>query len=233
MDIANTKYELIANDLRRKIQEKSYEPNEQLPFEKDLCKAYNASRITIRKAMDILVNEGYIYKRRGSGSYVKDIEPKEFTHSTLLENFNGREITTEVIDFTVIKSPDDIAQKLKLSSSEFVYDIYRLRKKNDQPIAIERSFMPIQLIQGMRLDVLADSVYTFMEEELSLTPKSIHRSIRASRPSKLEGKWLQVDWNYPLLEIEQTVFLDNGRPCEYSLTKIKTDEYEFKTVNII
>lgn len=133
----------------------------------------------------------------------------------------------------MIKSPDDIAQKLKLSSSEFVYDIYRLRKKNDQPIAIERSFMPIQLIQGMRLDVLADSVYTFMEEELSLTPKSIHRSIRASRPSKLEEKWLQVDWNYPLLEIEQTVFLDNGRPCEYSLTKIKTDEYEFKTVNII
>lgn len=233
MDEASTKYQIIANDLRRKIQEKSYEPNEQLPFEKDLCKAYNASRITIRKAMDMLVNEGYIYKRRGSGSYVKDIEPKESIHSTLLDNFSGRDITTEVIDFTVIKSPDDIAEKLKLSSSEFVYDIYRLRKRNNLPIAVERSFMPIQLIQGMRLDVLANSVYTFMDEELGLVPKSVHRSIRACTPSKQEEKLLQVDWNYPLLEIEQIVYLDNGRPCEYSFSRVKTEDYEFKTVNIV
>ncbi|MBC1742932.1 GntR family transcriptional regulator [Listeria welshimeri] len=233
MNEANTKYELIANDLRRKIQEKAYEPNEQLPFEKDLCRAYNASRITIRKAMDMLVNEGYIYKRRGSGSYVKDIEPKESIQSILLDNFAGRDITTEVLDFTVIKSPDEVAEKLKLSSSEFVYDIYRLRKRNNQPIAVERSFMPIQLIQGMRLDVLTDSVYTFMGEELGLTAKSIHRSIRARKPSKQEEKWLQVDWNYPLLEIEQTVYLDNGRPCEYSFSRIRTEEYEFQTVNIV
>lgn len=233
MDEPNTKYQIIANDLRRKIQEKSYEPNEQLPFEKDLCKAYNASRITIRKAMDMLVNEGYIYKRRGSGSYVKDIEPKESIHSTLLDNFSSQDITTEVIDFTVIKSPDDIAEKLKLSSSEFVYDIYRLRKRNNLPIAVEHSFMPIQLIQGMRLDVLANSVYTFMDEELGLVPKSVHRSIRACTPSKQEEKLLQVDWNYPLLEIEQIVYLDNGKPCEYSFSRVKTEDYEFKTVNIV
>ncbi|WP_159458169.1 MULTISPECIES: GntR family transcriptional regulator [Listeria] len=229
----DTKYELIASDIRRKIQEGAYEVNEQLPFEKDLCKAYNASRITIRKAMDMLVNEGLIYKRRGSGSYVKGAEMSAQLQATTLENFSGKDITTEVIDFTVIKSPDDIAEKLKISSFDFVYDIRRLHKKNNSPFAIEQSYMPIQLIQGIRLDVLTTSIYNFVKDEIGLVPKSVHRQLNACHPSKNDEKLLEVDWNFPLLEMEQIVYLDNGKPCEYSVSKIKTGEYKFQTVNII
>lgn len=61
------KYHKIASDIKEDILKGDYKPNEQLPFEKELCEKYNASRMTVKKALDLLVAEGLIVKRRGSG----------------------------------------------------------------------------------------------------------------------------------------------------------------------
>ncbi|WP_162921736.1 GntR family transcriptional regulator [Listeria costaricensis] len=231
---AAPKYELIANDLRRKILERAYEVNEQLPQEAALCKAYNASRITIRKAMDILVNEGLIYKRRGSGSFVKDItENQTAGQKRSLEVVEGNDITTEIIDFAVITSPEVVTEKLKISSFDFVYDIRRVRKKAGVAVAVEQSYMPIQTVQGMRIDVLGQSLYTYMENELGLIPQSTHRLIRAVYAGKKVGKLLNVDEKHPVLEIEQTVYLNDGRPFEYSLIRLKSEEYELQNIVVV
>lgn len=71
------KYNLIANDVRKKILEGVYQPNEQLPFEKDFCRMYKVSKMTVKKALDILVTEGLIYKRRGAGTFVMDLSVRK------------------------------------------------------------------------------------------------------------------------------------------------------------
>ena len=71
------KYEKIAFDIKEDILSEKYKPNEQLPFEKELCEKYNVSKMTVKKALDLLVNDGLIIKRRGSGTFVKDITEKE------------------------------------------------------------------------------------------------------------------------------------------------------------
>ena len=68
-----TKYERIANDMKEKIESGVYKPNDQLPFEAEMCESYGVSRITVKKAMDLLVNEGLVVKRRGAGTFVKNI----------------------------------------------------------------------------------------------------------------------------------------------------------------
>ena len=55
-----TKYERIANDMKEKIESGVYKPNDQLPFEAEMCDHYGVSRITVKKAMDLLVNEGLV-----------------------------------------------------------------------------------------------------------------------------------------------------------------------------
>ena len=67
------KYETIAEDIQNKIQDGTYQPDEKLPQEMELCRIYDASRITIREAMDLLVYRGLITKRRGAGSFVKAV----------------------------------------------------------------------------------------------------------------------------------------------------------------
>ena len=92
--------------------------------------------------------------------------------------------------------------------------------------------MPIGLIPGIKNDVLLNSVYGYIEKDLKLKIKSSHRVIRAMLPSELEQKWLDIDSNFPILEVEQVGFLDNGQPFEYSKAHHRSDKIEFRTVSI-
>ena len=65
------KYEMIAEEIQKKIKDGTYPPDTRLPQEMEMCKIYDASRITIREAMELLVAKGLITKRRGAGTFVK------------------------------------------------------------------------------------------------------------------------------------------------------------------
>ena len=67
------KYQEIANELRNQIQEGVYKAGEQLALEREMCEQYGVSRITIKKAVDQLVKDGLVVKRRGSGTFVKSL----------------------------------------------------------------------------------------------------------------------------------------------------------------
>ena len=71
------KYQAIANDIKKKITDGKYMPGDQLSLEKEMCEEYSVSRITIKRAVDELVNLGLIVKRRGSGTFVKSIEDEK------------------------------------------------------------------------------------------------------------------------------------------------------------
>ena len=88
------KYEKIAFDIKEDILSEKYKPNEQLPFEKELCEKYNVSKMTVKKALDLLVNDGLIIKRRGSGTFVKDITEKEIQRIIEKKQFSGLTTTT-------------------------------------------------------------------------------------------------------------------------------------------
>ncbi|MCE9654094.1 GntR family transcriptional regulator [Clostridium celatum] len=233
------KYEEIAIDLQNKIANREYNVNDQLPLEKEMCEEYGVSRITIKKAVDILVMKGLVVKRRGAGTFVKGIESseiKEISESNLLTGFTGnfaeKKVTSKVIEFNIINTTSEIANKLKISNDEFVYYICRVRYANDEPYVIEYTYMPINVITGLKKDVLEKSIYNYIEETLNLKIKSAHRTIRAVSANEEERKYLEIEKYSPLLEVEQIAFLDNGIPFEYSKSHHRNDKFEFKSVII-
>ena len=68
------KYEIVADDVRARIANGEFKPNDQLPTTEELCEQYDVSKITVKKAMDELVLHGLIARRRGSGSFVKGLD---------------------------------------------------------------------------------------------------------------------------------------------------------------
>ena len=66
---------MIAEEIQKKIKDGTYPPDTRLPQEMEMCKIYDASRITIREAMELLVAKGLITKRRGAGTFVKAVAP--------------------------------------------------------------------------------------------------------------------------------------------------------------
>lgn len=80
-----TKYQIVADDLRNKILLNEYLPDEAIPSELQLQEMYEVSRHTVREAINILVNEGYLRKRKGSGTYVDSNKPTLQNNQTTLK----------------------------------------------------------------------------------------------------------------------------------------------------
>lgn len=233
------KYEEIAEDIRNRILSGKYNPNEQLPLEKEMCEQYGVSRITIKKAVDELVTQGLVIKRRGSGTFVKALDDDDVQELSLAKQFGGfsqthkdKKVTSKVVNFEVIHPSEEIATKLKITCDDFVYYMIRTRYADDEPYVVEYIYMPISLIPGIKNDVLLNSIYSYIEKELKLKIKSGHRIIRAILPNELEQECLQIADNFPILEVEQVGFLDNGQPFEYSKAHHRSDKIEFRTVSI-
>lgn len=233
------KYKDIAEDIRSAIMNGKYSVNEQLPLEKEMCSKYGVSRITIKKAVDELVNQGLVIKRRGSGTFVKGVDESSVQELSMAKQFSGfsesnkgKKVSSKVIKFEVISPTEEIAEKLQITTEDFVYHIIRARYSDDEPMVVEYTYMPINLIPGIKNDILMNSIYNYIEKDLNLKIKSAHRMIRAILPNDIEQEYLKIDKNFPILEVEQVGFLDNGQPFEYSYSHHRSDKAEFRSVSI-
>lgn len=198
------KYQAVIDDIVEGIESGAYPPYSQLPSTTQLCDKYGVSKITIKKAMDQLESMGYISRRRGSGSFVKKI---------------GEKVTTKVLQFTVKRPSNKVAKALDMDKDGFVYHIVRVRSANDVPLAIEYTYMPIDVIPDLKTAAVETSIYSFIEHDLGLKISSAHRTVRAVLPTQLEAEELHESKTSPLLEVEQTAFLDDGKAFEYSISR--------------
>jgi GntR family transcriptional regulator len=237
------KYIEISNDLRKQIlKNNTYHPNDQLPCERELSAQYDASKMTVKKALDILVDEGLIYKKRGHGTFVKGLSQQQL--STMEENLchsqdtlNGftkqyanENISSEVLEFCVIPPTPRIAANLHISENDFVYKIIRVRKRNEVPSVIEETYMPIDLIPGLKLTHVESSIYSYIRNGLHYEIQSAHVHIRARGATDFIAGHLQIDPGAPVAVVEQIAFLNNGAPFEYSFSTHKSDLFEFSSV---
>ena len=127
-----TKYQKIYQDLLEKIKQGEIKPHTLLPSESELMKIYDASRDTVRKALNLLLNDGYIQKNKGKGSVVLDINRIAFPVSgvtsfkELTKTLHG-EVKTIVILFSEEK-PDEEIQKALYVKDGLVYHVKRIRE---------------------------------------------------------------------------------------------------------
>lgn len=234
------KYEIIAADIQAKIQSGGYKPDEKLPQEFELCKQYGTSRITVREAMDVLVNRGLIIKRRGSGTFVKAVSggaavQEGFSRSQQFNGFSrdmeGRKVSSRVHAFKLLRATGDVAEKLQVPDTAFVCYICRTRLVDGMPYVVEYTYMPTDFITGITDQVVQNSIYAYIEHDLKLKIKSAHRIARASLPTEDEKKWLEIgEPLIPILEVEQIAYLDDGRIFEYSISRHRADCFELRTV---
>ena len=234
------KYEKIAFDIKEDILSEKYKPNEQLPFEKELCEKYNVSKMTVKKALDLLVNDGLIIKRRGSGTFVKDITEKEIQRIIEKKQFSGltttsigHKVTSKVLEFKIINATKEIADILKIEEDEFIYFVHRVRYVDDKAVVIEKTYIPLNLIPGMKLADVKKSIYGYIKDKLGLNIQSAHSTVRAMKSDELDRKYLNVEKDEPILEVERVAYLDNGKVFEYSFSRHRYDKFEFKSITVI
>jgi GntR family transcriptional regulator len=231
-----TKSEYISKEIRGKIQNGTYAINMQIPTEKEFCNIYKVSRITIKKAIDQLVTEGLLAKRRGSGTFVKGLEEQKgkvvSQTNGLFNSIDKSKVKSTALVFEVIPAGKEIAAKLNIDENSFVYHIIRYRSDSKDWQVIDYVYMPIELIPGLNKDILQHSIYQYIEKDLGYTIQSAHRVLKAIRPNEYDKKYLHLKDTDPVLSIEQIGYLDDGAPFEFSEQHHIGDKFEFRTVSI-
>lgn len=233
------KYEEIARDIYNDIASGKYEPGSQLALEKEMCAMYGASRITVKRAVDELVKQGLVVKRRGSGTFVKGVQEEDVENVGMCGQFGGftntykgHDVSTVVQKFEIVHPDAELAEKLKISMDDFVYDIIRVRYLDGKPSNVEYTKMPIEVIPGIKKDILLNSIYNHIEQTLNLQIQSAHRTITADMPTEQEKEYLQIEGVMPVLQVAQVAFLSDGRPFEYSVSRHRADSSAFRAVSI-
>lgn len=231
------KYTIIANDMRKKILEGVYKANDQLPFEKDLCTHYDTSKMTVKKALDILVSEGLIIKRRGAGTFVKDLSVEDMKSLLISSQMIGttayypdKKVTSQVLEFSIQPASQSIAEKLNISQDTFIYNIYRVRQIDGVPKVIERTYMPVDVIPGLRLEHVEESIYSYIIGDLGLKIHNAHRKISVRKATSEEENYLNIPSGDPVAITEQIGYLSTGVAFEYSITVHTQDSFNLEVV---
>ncbi|WP_057489964.1 GntR family transcriptional regulator [Streptococcus orisasini] len=227
------KYLSICHDIRSKIQDGTYPVHEYLPDGTSLAKTYGVSLMTLKRALDLLVAEGYIIRRRGDGTLVRDWKVEQLPHLYSLKGTYydyQNKVASRILKFEVTHPSSAVAEKLSLTEDDFVYEIIRLRILEGRPIIIEYTFMPITVIPGLKRQHLERSIYEYITKELKRKVHSAFVKVSGVRPTKLEQVEMNLAETDFLMEIEQVGSLDNCRVFEYSISHHLPDVFDFETV---
>ena len=236
-----TKSAKIADEIRDKIlHTKELKANQMLATEQDLCKEYTVSKMTIKKALDVLVLEGLIYKKRGVGTFVKNLSEtplKNIIFSNDEQHLTGfsyshrnENVSTKVIEYTIIPADTFLAEKLNIATGDFVYRILRVRFVDSSPIVHEETYMPIDIIPKLKKCHVENSIYSYIEATTAKKIQSAHICIRAAKCPETLASHLKLKKGEPIIQVVQIAFLDDGQIFEYSITNHRYDCYEFHNV---
>lgn len=224
---------MICEDIRQKVQDGTYAIHDKLPDGSRLADQYGVSLLTVKRALDLLVAEGYIIRRRGDGTVVRDWKSKQTPH---LYSLNGNyrayqeRVSSRVLVFEVARPTALVAEKLGITEEEFVYEIIRLRSIDERPVIVEYTYMPIGVIPHLKLENLERSIYAYIEDELGLKIHSAFVKVAGVRPNDLEKEHLHlVDTDF-VMEAERVSCLETCQNFEYSIARHVPDVFDFETV---
>lgn len=230
--------ENIAKSIENQILNGTYQS--KLPGQQHLADKFNVSRVTLSKALDILAAKGLISKINGHPAIInRNCFDRYLTLDSVKYHFG---LQNKLGDFTSIRShiisfstrtPTEREQfKLHINENDLVYDIIRQRLIQNEPFRLEYTIMPMKIIPHLTIDVLNDSIYSFIEQKLNLKIGKANRVISADIPDAYDQKYLNCTHNEPVLRVEQVVFLDNDIPFEFSESRARYDKEQIIADNV-
>jgi GntR family transcriptional regulator len=219
-------YMQLQKILRDAIVSRLISPEAAIPPERDLAEEFGVSRLTVRKAIDGLVEEGLITRRRGAGTFVAARVEKSFSKlSSFSEDMisRGRKPHSQWLSRSLGAVTPEESLSLGLSPGSLVYRFQRLRYADDQTMALEYSTLPGYCLPT--LDSVKESLYDALDQAGNRPVRALQR-LRAIAFSAEQAHLLGIRAGDPGLFIERRGFLADGRAAELTQSWYRGDAYD-------
>ncbi|MGM0755934.1 MAG: GntR family transcriptional regulator [Bacillota bacterium] len=223
-------YHQIMENLKKQIEDGTLAPDTLIPSKREYAERFDISRMTVRQALSNLVNEGYLYRQKGKGTFVsrKKFEQPLQGLTSFTEDMRqrGLKASSQLVDFKKTVCPEHLLPVLQLSNSDAVYELKRIRLANDEPMAIETSYIPETFAGELTKKHLTGSLYEYIENHTGLAIAHAKQELEANVASEQEAHVLSISTGSPVLSIARTTYFQNDLPFEYVLSVYRGDRYK-------
>lgn len=226
------KYLTVYDDLVKKIQANVWPVSTMLPSENELTIQYQTSRETIRKALNLLSQNGYIQKIRGKGSVVIDINKFSFPVSgiesyTELTKKLQLKSKTKVHTIEYLDSKNEITELLKSNTFEPVWNVVRVREINDEKIILDKDYFSEKYVPLLSKEICENSIYEYIENELNLIIGFAQKEIVVETPTEEDHELLDLEGFSNVVVIRSQVYLDDANLFQFTESRHRPDKFRF------
>ncbi len=226
-------YFQLESILRNKISSGELKSGDQIPPETELCRQYGVSRITVRKAVDVLVRENLLVAQQGKGTFVapqklKRQLPRLYSFSDDMVQL-GLTPNSSVITFTLESAASEDRDTLKLPPDDpYVFHLVRVRRANGIPILLERAQIPRFLCQDLvNADLNEGSLYQTLREKYGLELYDAEETYEAEIVQPDDAVLLDYTQGGPVFKIQRIAYLRDGTPFELTRAIGRGDHLQF------
>ena len=228
-------YYQLKNIIIDMIENEEIGVDECIPSEPKLMQTYNLSRTTVRKAIDELVNEGYLYKKQGKGTFVKGrgFEQGLIKLSGCSEDIRryGLEPKPYVLKAAIENPSKRVAKMLEINKEQQTFYMERVIYGDEIPINKNKSYIPYHLVPGIeKLDFNKESLYKVIEKDYGIVIKRAIRTVEAILATEETALQLKVKEGAPVMLFKGQVYADlKGKEViiEYFEAIYRSDQFQF------
>ncbi|MFA9414516.1 MULTISPECIES: GntR family transcriptional regulator [unclassified Streptococcus] len=227
-------YMIIRDELKKQVDERKWSVGDRLPSERDLAEAFGVSRMTLRQAVTLLVDEGVLERRVGSGTYVASRRVQEkmrgTTSFTEIVTSQGRLPSSRLISYQRKVASETECQQLGLSAGEQVIRMERVRYADNLPLVYEVASITEKLIKGVDRKDITEHFFQTLTANGYAIGKS-QQTIYAKTASERVASYLDVTKGHAILALTQVSYFTDGQPFEYVRSQYVGDRFEFYLEN--
>lgn len=227
------KFKEIFLDLEQKILSNEYPPHSLLPSENQLIKMYSVSRETVRKALNLLKNAGYIQKKQGKGSIVLDLNRFDFPISGLT-SFKELQDTQRIPSETKVVEIRKIAVSPKLHGitdwpvASEAWKLVRQRKIDREVVILDKDYLDASIIEELPERRAQDSIYDYFENDLGLEIAYAQKEITVDPVNKELRDLMDLHPDdQHVVTVRSLVYLEDTRCFEYTESIHRLDKFRF------
>lgn len=229
------KYYILKKTLAEKIENEEFPSDAPIPSERELMETYQMSRITVRKAIDELVNEGYLYKIQGKGTYVKSDDKSSdlFAIISCTEDVlrMGMTPSKRVTAAELVLANAKRAKALEITQDDRVFMLGRILFADQEPLNYTVAYLPEKLFPGIEhYSFDKESLYRVLQEEYGVKITKARRTIEAILARDEVAEYLDLEEGSPIILFRCITYgLVNGKeiPVENFKCYYRTDKFKF------
>ncbi len=204
-------------------------PDTKLPSEREFSQELGVSRMTVRRSVTELVNEGILERRHGSGTYVAKpkvtYEARELINYVQAMRSRGLDVTSQLLEFGQVPASRRLAERLQVEIGDPLYRVEILRLANRAPCVVERDYLPCARLPEIEAyDLEKTSVSDLLVQAYSASFSHLVQSFEAVPAGDTLARQLRVPESFPLLMVSRVIFrASDSKPVVYAQDFLRSD----------